>query len=207
MNIKNIIFDVGNVIVKWSPIDIIKITFPDVDPDQQQFLFEKIFKSDIWISLNLGKISEKEAKLKYISNLKTFDIHMADRLFNYIKSTQVLIPGTTDLIKILYKNGYILFALTDNIKEVIQYLHKQYDFWQYFSHITVSSNIGLMKPGKEIFNYVIQKNNLLPNETIFIDDHIPNIETASSLGFHTILFSDLPSCLQELTQLGVDIHN
>lgn len=207
MNIKNIIFDVGNVIVRWSPTEIVRNTFPNYEQHQQHYLVEKIFKSRIWINLNLGKISEEEAKLGYLSELKEIDVQHLTALFNYVKSTQVLIPGTTDLIKSLHRNGYHLFALTDNIKEIIIYLKNKYDFWNYFTHATVSADIGFMNPGKEIFNYALQRNNLIARETIFIDDHEPNTRAASSLGLHTILFSDSVSCLQRLKNLGVAIND
>lgn len=207
MKIKNIIFDVGNVIVRWSPMHIIKNTFPEHKLHQHQFFIEEIFRSEIWIQLNLGKISEEEAKLKFISKIDSLDSKSADDLFDYIKSTQELIPGTTNIIKILHKNGYHLFALTDNVKEIVDHLQNRYDFWKYFIHTTVSAHIGLMKPNKEIFDYAIQKNNLLPHETLFIDDHLPNTTAASAFGLHTILFSDATSCLKELDRLGVNIHD
>lgn len=207
MKIKNIIFDVGNVIVRWSPLHIVKSTFPEHQSHQHQLFIEEIFKSDIWIQLNLGQISEEEAKLKFISRIDLLDVKRADELFNYIKSTQELIPGTTDIIEILHKNGYQLFALTDNVKEIVDHLQNKYDFWKYFIHTTVSAHVGLMKPNREIFDYTIQKNNLLPHETLFIDDHLPNTTTASMLGLHTILFSDSMSCLNELDQLGINTHN
>ena len=49
MKIKNIIFDVGNVIVRWSPLYIIESTFPEHGPHQHQFFIEEIFRSDIWV--------------------------------------------------------------------------------------------------------------------------------------------------------------
>jgi putative hydrolase of the HAD superfamily len=206
MKIKNIIFDVGNVIVRWSPLYIIESTFPEYEPRQHQFFIEEIFRSDIWIQLNLGQISEEDAKIKFISKIDSLDVKKADDLFNFIKSTQELVPGTIDIIKALHKKSYKLFALTDNVKEIVQHLQSRYDFWQYFIHITVSADIGLMKPSKEIFTYTMQKNNLLPCETLFIDDHSPNISAASTLGLHTILFSNSTACLQELDQLGIKIH-
>ena len=203
MKIKNVIFDVGNVIVKWSPVQIIKNTFPEYEEVQQQDLIEKVFKSTTWTQLNLGALSENEAKEHFISNIANLDVQRANSLFYNIKASQHLIPGTTDLIKKLHENGYKLFALTDNIKEIIQFLQNKYDFWNYFIHTTVSAEIGLMKPGKEIFEYALKKNNLLAHETLFIDDHLPNTQTASLLGLHTILFSDALACLQELNHLGV----
>ena len=62
MAIKNIIFDVGNVIVRWSPLYVIENTFPNDEPPQHQFFIDAIFKSDIWIQLVLGQITEIEAK-------------------------------------------------------------------------------------------------------------------------------------------------
>ena len=207
MKIQNIIFDVGNVIVRWSPLHIIESTFPEHESHEHQFFIKEIFRSDTWIQLNLGHISEEDAKLKFISEIDLLDAKNIDNLFNFIKSTQELIPGTIDIIKALHKNGYQLFALTDNVKEIVHYLQNRYDFWQYFTHITVSANIGLMKPNKEIFDYTMQKNNLLPYETLFIDDHLPNIKAAGDLGFHTILFSNSSLCLHDLERLGINIHD
>lgn len=207
MKIKNIIFDVGNVIVQWSPLYIIESAFPEHDSHQQQFFIEEIFRSNTWIQLNLGQISEKDAKLKFISKIDSLDTKKTDNLFDFIKSTQELVPGTIDIIKALHKKGYQLFALTDNTKEIVQYLQNRYDFWKYFIHTTVSSNIGLMKPNKEIFDYTMQKNNLLPHETLFIDDHLPNTTAAHALGLHTILFSNSTACLQDIERLGINLHD
>lgn len=64
-----------------------------------------------------------------------------------------------------------------------------------------------MKPSQEIFNYALQRNNLIARETLFIDDHEPNTQAASLLGLHTILFSDSISCVQRLKNLGVAIED
>jgi len=110
MKIKNIIFYVGNVIVQWSPLHIIESTFPEHKPHQHQFFIAEIFRSDTWIQLNLGQISEEDAKLKFISKITLLDAKKADNLFNFIKSTQELVPGTIDIIKALHKRviNYLL---------------------------------------------------------------------------------------------------
>ncbi|WP_019215298.1 hypothetical protein [Legionella tunisiensis] len=63
----------------------------------------------------MGKISEDEAKLASISDMKDIDAQHLTILFNYVKSTQVLIPGTTAIIKSLHKNGYTLIMLCKEI--------------------------------------------------------------------------------------------
>ena len=68
MKIKNIIFDVGNVIVRWSPIHIIEKKFPAHQSHEHQFFIDEIFRSDIWIQLNLGQISMEILMLKLLKS-------------------------------------------------------------------------------------------------------------------------------------------
>ena len=55
----------------------------------------------------------------------------------------------------------------------------------FFNHIYLSYRLHLLKPDAEIFEYVLQDANIRPEETLFIDDAVPNCRTAESLGFHT----------------------
>lgn len=203
MPIKNIIFDIGNVMVRWSPIHIIQMTFPQLHAVEQERLREQIFKSDLWMQLNLGQISEHDAKAQFLNACEHLNSTNINTLFDHIKSSQDLLPGMLELLETLHLKGYRLFALTDNIKEIIQYLQIRYDFWKYFLHVTVSAEIGLVKPNKEIFEYAMRTNHLQYHETLFIDDHLPNITTAKALGLQTILFTDQQNCIQALEHLSV----
>lgn len=59
-SIKNVVFDIGNVVVRWDPSLIVSRTFGDMRP--QEDLVREIFTHDIWYDLNLGRISEQDAK-------------------------------------------------------------------------------------------------------------------------------------------------
>lgn len=205
MLIKNIIFDVGNVLVKWSPDDIVKNAFPSEDLVTQAELKNLIFKSDLWKALNLGLLEESEAKQQFMDKLRINETDVS-QLFKYIKTTQSLIPGMVELMLKLKKNGYFLSGLTDNINFVIAYLKQRYDFWSHLSHVTVSSEVGMMKPDKKIYEYTLEKNNFLAHETVFIDDHLPNVESARAVGMHAIQFFDTDACINSLSHLGVSCH-
>ena len=56
----------------------------------------------------------------------------------------------------------------------------------------------MVKPDPEIFHHLAQRYDLIPAETVFIDDHLPNIESARRLGFRTIHFADADQCRVEL---------
>lgn len=62
-SIKNVVFDVGNVIVRWSPIEIIRLTFGE--QAAQEDLVSAVFQSETWLNLNKGFMSEGQAKSEY----------------------------------------------------------------------------------------------------------------------------------------------
>lgn len=61
--VRNIVFDVGNVIVRWDPLEITRLTF--VESEDHQQLAKATFQFQTWIDLNKGLISETEAKTQY----------------------------------------------------------------------------------------------------------------------------------------------
>src|SRR3989344_2845851 len=88
-------------------------------------------------------------------------------------------------------------------------------FWQMYDawglgrlfrkeNVFVSSDIGMAKPDKEIFLYVLYKLNVLPQKVIFIDDNSNNINSAREIGFNAIYFTDLTGLKQSLKNFGVN---
>ncbi|MCB0045518.1 MAG: HAD-IA family hydrolase [Caldilineaceae bacterium] len=126
-----------------------------------------------------------------------------DELFYQIKDTQKPVEGTVDLLHRLSSSGYMLYALTDNVIEIVQYLKERYTFWEYFVGTVVSAEVNCMKPNPEIFLHLLDEYNILPDETVFIDDHMPNVESANNLGIHVVHFKDANECEQELKELGL----
>ena len=94
--IKNIVFDIGNVVVRWSPEEIIRLTFGDCASAEEKA--KSVFQSDIWLNLNKGLLSENDAKTQYRDVLGFTELE-CERLFNYVKQTQILIYGSVELIR------------------------------------------------------------------------------------------------------------
>ncbi len=84
--LRNVIFDVGNVLVRWSPAEIIHLTF--THPFQTNVWIQKIFKHETWQLLNLGLVTEAEAQTRY-QTLYGLTPSQTARLFYYIKATQM----------------------------------------------------------------------------------------------------------------------
>ena len=200
--LRNVVFDVGNVLVRWSPAEIINLTF--ANPSQTDVWIQNIFKHETWQGLNLGLMTEAEAQTRYQS-LYDLTPSQTARLFYYIKATQIPIYQSQDLLEHAQQAGLRVFGLTDNIKEIVAHLRQQYDFWQWFEAVVVSAEVGMMKPHPEIFQYLLQHHQLHADETVFIDDHLPNIEAASALGMHTIHFVDAEDTARQLQLFGLKI--
>lgn len=200
MTIKNIVFDVGNVLVQWNPLLITARSFPERTDHVE--LAQRIFKSAVWTNLNLGKISESEAIEQYL-NIFKFNKKQLQVLMQTVKETQLPITGSIELLKNLHAAKFSLYALTDNVKEIVSYLQQKYDFWPLLKGIVVSAEVGFLKPSPSIYQYLLNTYQLKPAETVFIDDHLPNIEGARKMGMYGIHFIDTALCLQELEKIGV----
>nr|WP_321458801.1 HAD family phosphatase [uncultured Vibrio sp.] len=199
-NIKNVVFDIGNVVVRWAPLEIIRLTFGNVESPEEKV--KSIFQSDTWFDLNKGIISEREAKLQY-QRLLGFSELDCERLFYYVKQTQILIYGSVELIKRVKAAGYRVFALTDNVHEIVSYLKANYTFWHLFEGATVSAEVGLLKPQPEIYQLLLTQHSLEATQTVFIDDMPYNVEGAETVGIAAIQFENAVQCEADLKSLGL----
>ena len=198
MAIKNIVFDVGNVLVRWDRELIIKKAFPH--RNDYGLLAEAIFKHETWFSVNKGHLTEAQAILEYQKRL-SLDHAALESMMQIAKESLIPVEGSFELLEQLHQQHYALYALTDNTHEFMRYLKSKYDFWDKFKGIVVSANLGYLKPSPEIYDYLLNTFNLIPTETIFIDDLLVNIEGAQAKGIHGIQFQNSEQCFIELQAL------
>ncbi|MGF1776685.1 HAD family hydrolase [Vibrio nomapromontoriensis] len=201
-NIKNVVFDIGNVVVRWAPLEIVRLTFGESDSLEAQA--KSIFQSETWLSLNKGQITERHAKAQYQEMIGLSDLE-CERLFYYVKQTQILIYGSVDLIKRCKSAGYKVLALTDNVHEIVSHLKETYSFWELFDGATVSAEVGLLKPQPEIYYSLLSQHDLQAPETVFIDDMAYNVKGAELVGISAIQFESASQCEQALKSIGVKL--
>lgn len=201
MAIKNIIFDVGNVLVRWDPHHIVTQAFPErADKDK---LVLQLFKHQNWFDINLGKIDQETIIAEYHKRLG-LDKNRLINMMAIAKDSLTPIEGSFDLLKSLHGH-YKLYALTDNTKDFMAYLRAQYDFWALFEGVVVSAEVGHLKPSREIYMHLLNSYALTANETVFIDDYLINIEGAKAVGLEGIHFENARQCREALLNLQVRI--
>ena len=74
-------------------------------------------------------------------------------------------------------------------------------FWDAFSGIVISGEVKMMKPEPAVFEHLLATFSLRPEESVFIDDVLANIDAAKEMGLHTIWFKDAAQCRRELEQV------
>jgi putative hydrolase of the HAD superfamily len=196
----NVVFDVGNVLVRWSPSEIMRCALPD-EPDANVWA-DRFFGHDLWRQLNRGHFTEAEAKRHYMNALPLTPTQI-DAVFHHVKDTQAAVPGSHELLRRLHVADYPLFALTDNVREIVAYLRQRYDFWSCLRGAVVSAEIGCLKPEPEIFHALLDGHALSAHETVFIDDVARNVDGARAVGMHAIQFRDADQCERALRDLGL----
>jgi FMN phosphatase YigB (HAD superfamily) len=187
--IKNIIFDLGGVILNIDPQKTInameELGFPDFEKSytlaKQNKLFDKlekgiispdIFRNEIRKNLK-NPVSDNTINEAWGSLLLDFPKERIDLLNKLKAKYRLFLLSNTNLIHYNIYN-HILF------KDFGIQLSKLFEK-AYYSH-----EIGMRKPDIECFKYVLDDSKLMPNETLFIDDSISNIESAKKIGIKTI---------------------
>jgi len=184
MPIHAAIFDFGNVLVKWDARNLYKRFFPDlqsVDSFLQQIHFlDWNAKQDAGRSFSEGVAELSKQFPQYAELIQAYDTYWEESLVEVFEET-------VNIAKELKQNGLPLYMLTNFSAEKFPITRKKYPFIdELFETIIVSGEHKLIKPDPAIFNLTLKLINHKAEECIFIDDSLPNIETARKLGFHAI---------------------
>ena len=196
--IKNIVFDMGNVLVKYDP----KYFLKDY-PDFERGLFDaEIYHSNHWRRFDRGELSEEELIELVNSHIPQHYHADAKKLIQWY-NLSAPIEGMESLIEQLKTNGYHIYLLS-NTSLAFHKFSKNISALRYFTGLFISADCGLLKPDKQIFRLFCNQFSLCPSECVFIDDTLVNVKSASEEGFTGIRFNGDTSMLKhELVRLGI----
>ena len=146
------------------------------------------------------ELSNEESKLERLFGPNISDSEYLKQASNIINKDNIIIENITkNIINKLYdikdkdiftklKKDYPdikLIIATNHISYVKDFIYNNFNT-TYLDDIIISSNIHKIKPNKDFYQYILDKYHLKPNELLFIDDNINNIESAKSLNINTI---------------------
>jgi putative hydrolase of the HAD superfamily len=200
--VKNIIFDLGNVLISFNPTMYLHTKISNKEKAQQ--VYEEVFTSKEWLMLDKGLITEEEA-VNEICNRSKENSELIRLVMDNWYQLLTPIEDTVEVLKELKHKGYRLYVLSNFHLLAYENVTKRYDFFGYFDGDIISYKENLLKPEKDIYNKLIKKFNINPKESIFIDDTKENIESAAWLGFETILFINSEDLVKNLNKFQIHI--
>lgn len=199
--IKNSVFDLGAVLIHWHPQEMAQ-QFTQ-DEAQAQLVLEQVFHHEDWKRLDLGHISEAEARQCFARNTGLPRAQIDD-LMEFIRAYLQPKPQSVALLHELKAQGHRIFCLSNICQELYQHLSAQHDFFSAFDDVVVSARIKLAKPDPAIFHHMLTQFDIKPEETLFIDDMAANVASAQSLGIHAVQFHDIKDCRERVLALIED---
>ena len=180
--IKNIIFDLGGVILKDKPSSILK----KIDVNEEDYSKLLTFFNN-WKKLDLGKqtLEEKFLECNFSEHISS---KFKDILLKYYEIRDIN-NDIIELIKLLQKNNYKVYVLSDNNSESFKY-YKNLELFNNIDYWILSCDYGALKVDGNLFEIMFEKYKLIPEECYFIDDKQSNIDIANKYHIKGFIFNE-----------------
>jgi len=193
-NAKNVVFDVGQVLLRFMPKEFLPQMFP---PDIADALMPPtLFGGDTWLRMDEGKYNAEEAAhiithLAGRPDLEPYELHF----MLHFAELMTLLPAA-HLVPELKKMGKKLYIITNYGTETFAATCAQFpDLFSQFDGIILSAKEKLLKPDPRIYQLLLDRYNLKAEECVFIDDLKENAQGARAVGMQAIHYTD-PACLE-----------
>lgn len=198
--INSVIFDFGGVLLDWNPY----------------YLFRKVMVNDTEIAKFLQDVDFYAWNVEFD---KGYPFHqgiadMAAKYPQYARLIQILderwletigspFDETIELVKQVKASGYRVFGLSNWSEVKFNDVRPLYDFFNLFEDMVISGYEKIAKPDPRIYQLLIERNHLNPDECLYIDDSETNIKAGRLVGLNTIQYQSSPLLREELQAYGI----
>lgn len=188
--IKNIVFDLGGVIMTLDPAEALR-RFKALGLSDAERYLDSYTQSGIFGNLEEGNITAEDFRSK-LSSLTGHELTFDECKHAWLGYRKDVPQRNLDLLKELRAKGYRLILLSNTNPFMMDWaLSSEFDgkgssLNDYFDALYLSYRLGIMKPASDFFRQVLDNENILPEETLFVDDGPRNVEAAGKLGFMTM---------------------
>ncbi|WP_367926267.1 HAD family hydrolase [uncultured Ruthenibacterium sp.] len=199
---KNIIFDLGGVVVDFNPREFLVDHFLNEKIENQ--LYDITFGSAEWLKIDAGVLDRTQAYDIMREKGRTlglgFEIEtILNDWFDMLNTKDDVVQ----LMKRLKKRGYKLFYLSNIADDVLETL-SQRRFWSFFDGGIASCEVHMLKPDIRIYQALLDKYHLIPSESIFIDDNKINASAAFDADMVGVHFRNVRTLQRALKSYGVE---
>ena len=195
MKIDTIIFDLGNVLVKWDPANLYRKIFSQ--EEERTFFLNNICTMD-WHTLQDAGRSPQEGTTELLEKYPQHEEAIRAFYDRWEEMFEGPIEGSVQILKEVKEKGYRVYALSNYNAELYQRTVNDFPFLDWFDGKIISSAEKMKKPDENIYQLLFNRFAVDPKTALFIDDNAANIATAERLGLSGILFTTPELLRQEL---------
>ncbi len=201
--IKNIIFDLGNVLISFRPSEYFdKKNYPETTKNK---ILTDIFGSQEWLMLDNGNINTQTA-IEAISLKSTLNKEEITHIFNLRTDLMFPLDMNVRLLPGLKKQGYKLYFLSNFPMDIFEEVKNGYYFFKYFDGGIISAEAKFSKPDSKIYSILLNKYSIIPEESLFIDDIEINVRAAEALKMNGLVTFGSLDISREL-EIKLDNHS
>jgi putative hydrolase of the HAD superfamily len=195
MPIRNVIFDLGGVLIEWNPERILARRYSN--QNCQRLVNEALFRHEDWLAFDRGVLAENEL-LERVHARTGRSLQELTGVLAAMRDSLVEKPATVAVLRSLHNRGVSLYCLSTMPATVFDHVRQRHSFWNVFKGIVISGVARLAKPDRAVFEHLLLRCNIAAAKTVFVDDLPANIDGARAVGLDAILFSDAAQCQREL---------
>jgi 2-haloacid dehalogenase len=201
--IDTVVFDLGNVLVKWD----------------RRLLYEKLIDDEAELDRFLDEVLTLEINADLDRGVSLHDVtaaladrHPDDRELieafrdRWPETLGDILHDSVAILEELRAQPLALFALSNWGRETFAQSEPHLPFLRHFDALVISGREGVVKPDPAIFRLLCDRHGTQPESAVFIDDSEANVVAAAALGFETVHFVSPAQCRSELTALGLDLR-
>jgi 2-haloacid dehalogenase len=195
-----VVFDLGGVLVDWDPRYLYRQLFDD--PDEMESFLADVTTAEWNAHQDAGRPWAEAVELLVAEHPERRELIEAfHRRWPEMLAGEI--PGTVDVLADLRAECVRLVALSNWSAEMFPVARERFDFLAWFEGIVISGDVGVNKPDRRIFEYLMEHFGIEPRAALFVDDSSANVEAAKALGFGAIRFTDAGALRRELVRLGL----
>jgi 2-haloacid dehalogenase len=198
--IRHIVFDIGKVLIHYDP----DLPFSRLIPDEEErrWFFDNVCTHDWNIEQDRGRSWEEaeqlliEAHPDHAGNIRNFRLHWHEMVPHAYDDSVALMNRLIDA-------GHDVTLLTNWAADTFTEARGRFPFLDRPRGITVSGQVGMIKPERGIYDHHVAAFGLDPSATIFIDDSQKNVDGAKAAGWHAVFFQNAKTLEEDLERFGI----
>ena len=202
--IRNIVFDMGNVLVRFDPPHFLDRAGIQ-DAEDRAVILRELFQSVEWALMDRGLLTEETAEPLILPRVPERLRPAVRHLLYHWADQREEMPGMRRIVEELKASGYALYLLSNASLAHHQY-GPRFPVSSCFDGVLISADLRLIKPMDEIYTAFLRQFQLRAEECVFIDDLPVNVAGAVAGGWKGLVYRGDPDRLrEELRALEIDI--